>query len=819
MQDLRFAFRQLLKNPGFTAVAVLTLALGIGASTAIYSVVNTVLLNPVPGTEPDRLIQIGERSHGNKDEFRFGGVTTHALDVLRTNEEFFSDVVWMEGLYLERKTEDFIEGIGGTMVSPNFFTQWNIKPILGRTFFKHEAVRVLDYKSLDRDAVMVASYSLWQSRFGGRADVLGQTIEANGRTFTIIGVMPRHFQFPGGARPTFWIPVENSNPHEDLANIKMFVRLKPGVTVEQTQAMLDVVARQLSQAHPSIYDSEWRRRGGGFALLSRPLRHEFTQTHYGAHDLQRTLFGLLAAIGFVLLIACVNVANLMLAKTEKRQQELAIRAAVGAGRARLMRQLLTESWLLAGCGALAGLALAIWGMKVLILLIPENIPRLRPIHLDGHALVFTLLATIGTVLAFGLLPAWHASRTSVGNALKRAGTGATMSATWRRYRSTLVIVEVALSLLLLTGAGLMIESVIRLLRDHPGFDSNHLLFVHPGLLRGEKYRSADVYGALFDELHERFGALPGVEAVGIAKLSGFRLGFTIEGQEQPIGLLRAGTGVGGSDLFRVMRIPLLAGRYFDKADIGKHVGTVLVNETMARLCWPGEDPLNKKFRDNQGGVYQVVGVIADARIGLRRLSVDPVEPTFFRPYDEQAHTGGYGPFFVVRTQQDPRSLIPAVRDVIKTVERSMTTPWFQVARQTLYDATQARRTYMLYLAVFAIVGLLMAALGIYGVLAYSVGRRTREMGIRMAVGAQRRHILGMVLGEGARLVAIGVALGVLAAFWLTPLLRNQLFEVSPMDPSVLGSVVVVLCAVALLACVLPARRAMRINPMEALRYE
>jgi len=603
----------------------------------------------------------------------------------------------------------------------------------------------------------------------------------------------------------------------------VFARLQPGITVAQTQVMLDATARQLLREYPSIYDDEWRRRGGGFGFLTRPLRYEFTQARYGAHDLQRTLCGLLAAIGFVLLIACVNVANLMLARTEKRQQELAIRAAVGAGRARLMRQLLTESALLAGCGALAGLAFTLVGMHVLVLLIPENIPRLREIHMDGHTLGFALLVSTATAIAFGLVPAWHASRISVSNALKRAGTGSTISAAWRRYRSALVVVEVALSLLLLTGAGLMIETVISLLRDNPGFDAENLLLVHPGLLRGEKYyasdRSDEVEQALFDELQERFTALPGVQAVGIAKLSFFDLGFTIEGHDKPIGLLRAGTGVGRSDLFRVMRIPLVAGRYFDKTDIGKNVGTVIVNETMARLCWPGENSLNKRFRDKAGRIYEVVGVIGDARIGLRLRSVDVVEPTFFRPYNEQAKGGGYGPFFVIRTQYDPRSLIPTAREVLKNVESSMTTPWFQVARQTLFDATQAQRTYMLYLTVFAVVGLLLAALGIYAVLAYSVSRRTREIGIRMAVGAERRHVIGMVLAEGGRLVLAGIVLGLIAAFWLTRLTQSQLFEVSPTEPHVLLGVVLLLSIVALLACFLPARRAARINPMEALRHE
>ncbi len=825
--DLKFAIRQFLKNPGFTAVVVLTLALGIGATTAIYSAVNTVFLNPVPGPEPDRLIQIGERSRGSKGEIRSGAITPRVLEALKLQQDFFSDLVAMESIYLERKTEDFIEGIPGNVVSPNFFAQWNIQPILGRTFSKDEAVRLVHNDRLDRNAVMVVSHSLWQSRFGGQSDVLGKTIDANGRQFTIIGVMPRHFQFPGGAYPQYWIPGDNFSPLKDISSIRMFARLEQGVTLAQTQAMLDTLSRQLLQEHPSLYNTEFSRRAGGFGFLAYPLRHEFTQTPYGAVDLQQTLFGLLAAIGFVLLIACANVANLMLARTEKRQQELAMRAAVGASRARLMRQLLTESLLLAGYGAVAGLVVAVWGLDVLTLLIPEHIPRLRPIHLDGHALAFTMLVTIGTALAFGLAPAWHASRTSVSNALKRAGTGATISASWRGYRGTLVVVEVALSLLLLTGAGLMIESVIRLLRANPGFDPENLLLVHPGLLRAEKYyqtRHSDAavrnsaHTALFDELHERFAALPGVEAVGIAKLS-HEAGFSINGQENPNRLVRAGTGVGKSDLFRVMRIPLLAGRYFDEADIGKGIGTVIVNETMARLCWPGDSALDKKFHDRKGRDYKVVGVAGDARIGLRDRLVDPVEPMFFRPYYEEAHTGGYGPFFVIRTQQDPRSLILAAREVIKTVESSMTTPWFQVARQTLYNATAAQRTYMLYLVVFACVGLLLAALGIYGVLAYTVGRRTREIGIRIAVGAQPRQVLCMVMAEGGRLVVVGIALGLFAAFWLTRLLRNHLYEVSPTDPGVFAAVSVLLLAIALLACFVPARRAAKVNPMEALRYE
>ena len=821
-QDVRFGGRMLRKSPGFTVTVVLTLALGIGAGTAIFSVVNTVILNPVPGPEPERLIQIGERSHGNKDEPRFGGVDARSLEILRTKQDYYSDVIWWESLYLEQKSEDFIEGLAGTSVSTNFFSPWNIRPMLGRTFGADEAARLVDFGKLDRDAVMVLSHSLWQSRFGGDRNVLGKVIEGNGRHFTIIGVMPPQFQFPGGAGPTFWVPV--ANPREQVANVKVFVRLKPGVTVERTQAMLNVVAGQLLREFPRDYDDPWHKRGGGFGFLIRPLRHEFTQAPFYAADLQHTLWGLLAAIGFVLLIVCLIVAILMLALIVIRQLELVIRAAVGAGRFRLLGLILSVRILLASLGALGGMVVTYGGMKLLVLLIPETIPRLKAIQVNGQALGVSLVLSLGTALVFGLVPAWQASRASAGKALKQAGTGATISIAWRRYRGGLIVAEVALSLVLLAGAGLMIQSVIHLLRANPGFDPEKLLLVHPGLLRGEKYygsadHSTEVHVALFDELQHQFAGLAGVMAVGIGKIEFFKLGYALEGEKQPIGLLRAGTGVGDSDLFRAMRIPLLAGRLFDKSDIGNKVGTVIVNETMARLCWPGENPLNKRFREKDGSVYEVVGLVGDARIGLRSRYVDPVEPTFYRPYQGYAASGGFGPFFIVRAQNDPRSLIPAIREAMKSVESSMTTPWFQVARQTLYDATQAQRTYMLYLVLFAGVGLLLSALGIYGVLSYSVARRTREIGVRMALGAGQRDVLGMVIMGGARMVGAGIFIGLLASFGLTRFLRHQLYEISPTDPVVFLGVVLLLFVVALVACYLPARRAAKVDPMVALRYE
>jgi putative ABC transport system permease protein len=740
---------------------------------------------------------------------------------LSAKDDLFADIVWWEGFHFERKTRDFIEASYGCSVSPNFFSLWNIKPILGRTFTNDEAARLIEHSKLDRDTVIVLSYSLWQSQFGGDPSVLGKIIEGNDRHFTIIGVMPRHFQFPIGSRPTFWLPVER--PRDSLANVRLFARLEEGVTVKGVQSMLDTVAQQLLREFPREYDNSWHKRSGGFGFLIRPLRHQFTRDAYGAEDLQRTLWALLAAIGFVLLIVCVNVANLLLARTEKRQQELAIRAALGAGRWRLLRQLLTESVLLSGLGALGGVLVAVFGMKCLIFLIPENIPRLQPIQLNAVLLVSCIVLSGLTALAFGLVPALQASRSQVSDSLKQAGTGATMSLGWRRYRGALVVIEVGLTVVLLSGAGLMIKSVVRLLHANLGFDLENVLIAHPGLLRGEKYyrseRSAKVREAPFEDMHDRMAALPGVKAVGICKLDFFQLGFTFEGREKSIGLLPAYTGVGDRDLFRAMGVSLLAGRLFEMGDIGEKAGTVIVNESMARLCWPGESALGKKFRGARGGTYEVIGITRDARIGFRGRWIDEVEPTFFRPYQGHIEGGGYGPYFVIRTERNPGGYIPAVREIIKSVENSMTTPWFEVARQTLYHSTEAPRLYMVYLLVFATVGLALSALGLYGVLSYSVARRTREIGVRIAVGAGRGDVIGMIMRGGVRLVMLGMGLGVVLALGLTRFLRHHLYEVNPADPGVFLAILLTLFAVALVACYFPARRAARIDPMVALRYE
>jgi putative ABC transport system permease protein len=454
-------------------------------------------------------------------------------------------------------------------------------------------------------------------------------------------------------------------------------------------------------------------------------------------------------------------------------------------------------------------------------------PRLKPIQLDGDALGFTLLISVVTGLAFGCAPAWQAGRAKLNEAMKRAGAQATAGFGRRRYRSALVVAELALALVLLTGAGLMIESVTRLLQIDPGFDPQHLLSVQLELPRDKYYdieedERAARLKVLYAQLHERLAALPGVKAVGMGKGETRVEKLTLEGRKEPVEVLTEGCGVEQSDLFRAMRIPLRTGRYFDQHDLGEGAGTAIINETMARTFWPGENALGKKFSReawHRAPQYEVVGVVGDIReFRYRRPPIQPPRPTFYRPCHELEMIGAV-PFMVIRTEADPRALLPAIRKELSVVEPAMRAPQVIVCRQALYDSTVAQRTYMLFLVVFAAVGLVLAALGIYGVLAYSVARRTREIGIRMAVGAERRHVLSMVMAEGGRLVAGGIAIGLIAAFWLTRLLRHQLFEVSPTEPRVFIAVVLVLSAIALLACLLPARCATRINPMEALRYE
>jgi putative ABC transport system permease protein len=822
---MRIALRQLLKNPGFTVVAVLTLALGIGASTSIYSVVHSALLNPIPGRDPESLMQIAEQNRKFAAFQSFVGVSPPVFQALRARQDFFADLAWCENLRLTRKTDDFDQHVMGAAVSPNFFSILGVPPALGRPFARDEWTPIDEDRRPNADSVIVISDAYWKSQFGGDPGVIGKVTELSGLHFTVIGVMPPHFNFPWG-RNEFWIAMEDPRVRPDRGeggHYQVLTRLKPGVDEQQTRAMIGTLSQSIVKDYSGhkLYRRQVMEEGWGLEI--RPLRHMLIEPR-----LQMTLLGLVGAIGFVLLIVCANISNLMLARTETRQQELAVRAALGAGRFRLMRQVLTESILLALVGGVAGLITTWWNLKVLIAMIPGTLPRLQPVEVDGHALAITLLIALGAGLVSGLAPALRGSRTPVANALKQAGAGATSAAGWRRYRGVLVVTEVALAVVLLAGAGLMIQSVVKLLRVDPGFDPENLLRVTVRL-PWEKYAypNRERRNLLLAQIHERLAALPGVQAVGIDKKN-YSQKFKFESLPEPVDVEADGCGVGSSDLFRALRVPLLAGRYFDPGEIVDdyffntvHVeGTtaVLINQTLARLVWPGDHAVGQRFTSESPDSkhrYEVIGIVADTRDFAFNQKVSP---TLYRPYQE-FDLAGQSPAFLIRTAADPGALIPAIRTELRRAEPAMFTPIIQVTSQLLYESTLAHRTYMLYLAVLAAVGLLLAALGIYGVLAYSVARRTREFGIRMAVGADRRDVRTLVILEGGRLVGLGVVAGLMAAFGLTRVIRHQLFDVSPTEPLVFVAVILLLLMVALLACYLPARRATRVHPMEALRHE
>jgi predicted permease len=823
LPDLRFAFRQLLKNPGIATVAVLTLALSIGATTAIVSVVKIAVFDPLPVEHPERFVQLGVI---RKELGWSPGINRLALRDLRQQTNLFVRLAAYDYDGLTLPGEEFPQSVQGVWVTPEFFGLWNVRPVLGRTFTADEG-------QSGKDDVLVISHRLWQRQFGGDPAIVGRAVRFLQRPMTVVGIMPPHFSFPRARFVEYWRPVQLPDPATDdfLANTGVIAEMQPGVGPAQVQSFLDVVSQR---------QAEESQLGAEYEFQQRDLREMF-----GTRELRRTLGLLLGAIAFVLLIAAANVANLQLARTETRHQELAVRAALGAGRARVFRQLLTESLLLAVLGGAAGLAVTSFGLDLLTKLIPADVPRLKPIALNAGVLGVASGLTLATGLLFGLAPAWQGWRSNLSAVLKLGAATTTLDRGRGWFSRTLIVGQVGLAVVLLTGAGLMVRSVISLLWLNPGYDAHYAVHVSAGgLLAGTTNTLAAMFGRYADA-QQRIIAIPGVIANGYS-FKGREIPVSTAAGSLPTRLEMEWIGVEEADPLRVLRVPLRRGRWLERGDMGEGVPSVLINETAARLLWPGQEAVGKRFRqfgqekpsDSDlawlrdrgfdtamiGRPYEVVGVVADTveysgqEVVAARYNEGP-HPTIYRALEKASGIEIAEPCLFVRTAVSPETLYKPISHALKAAGAGPWMPMFFNLEEALRAGMAGHRTVMFYLSIFAGVGLLLAAIGLYGVLAYSVARRTREIGIRMALGAEIAEVMQLILRQGLVLVALGGVIGVSVALATGRVLRAYLFGVNSTDPVTFISVAVLLGALALFACWLPARRATKVNPMEALRYE
>ena len=801
-QDMKFGARVLLKSPAFTAVAVLVVALGVGANTAIFSVVNAVLLRPLPFEEPEQLVRVFGTS-ARRNSFRRAHSYPNFAD-LRAQNGAFEAMSAYSGATAALSTGDAPEQITGVTATGDIFRVLKTKPAAGRLLAPED-------EKAGGSPVVVISHGLWQRRFGGDPSTVGRHVKLDGRDREIIGVTPADFNFEFVSEAAdFWTPID---PGDELGSqrgaiwLESIGRLKSGVSVEQARSEMATVMGRLEQQYQDA------NAGVGTNLI--PAHEDLVG------DLRPTLLVLLGAVGFVLLIACANVANLLLARATGRGREIAVRVALGAGRVRIVRQLLTESLLLAAAGGLLGLLLATWGVELLAAFVPENVPRFGEAGLDPTVLGFTIGATALTGLLFGLAPALQASRLDLNESLKEGGRSGMDGRGRSRVRSLLIVAEVALSLVLLVGAGLLVKSFIKLRSTDPGFDPNNTITASLSLA-SVRYAEEVQIDRFYRQLIERVRQLPGVESVGAVTplpLSGNAMSFSfrVVGQPDPPPGQRqsASAKIITPDYFRAMGVPVRKGRVFDERDKAGAPPAIIVNEAFARRYLPGEEPLGKRLRLGINNIEgEIVGVVGDVRGGS--LAQEPY-PEYYIPH---AITPFGDASLVVRTKtDDPASLAPAMRAVVNELDREQ--PLYDVrTMESLVARSVARQRFsMTLIAVFAALAVALASAGIFSVMSFLVAQRTHEIGIRVALGAQRRDILRLVVGHGMALTVAGLVIGLVVSFFATRLMAGLLYQVSAKDPAVFAGIPLLLAAVALLACYLPARRATRVDPMVALRYE
>ena len=809
LQDLRYGLRMLAKSPGFTAIAILTLALGIGANTALFSVINGVLLNPLAYPQPGQLVAV----YGSTPGVDHGPITyLNFLDWQRDTQTFSSMAMYRNEDYTFISTSQ-AERLTGYMISADFFSTLGVTPILGRTFRTDD-----DRPGVEPVAILGGGF--WKRRFGSSLDVLGKSIILNGESYTIVGVIPAGFTFYGRDRDVY-TPIGHWNDPSFLdRRIDMsshaLARLKPGVTLSQAKADMDGIARNLAAAFPEADKDE------GITLVS--MKEDIVG------NVQPFLIVLLAAVGFLLLIACANVANLLLARSMGRSREFAIRAALGANHMRVLRQLLTESILLAGLGGAVGLLLAFWGTRAVLGTLPNALPRANEISLDSRVLLFTVVVSLFAGIVFGLAPALKTSRVNLQEILKESGRG--LSDARHRLQGVFVAVEVAMALMLLVGAGLMVRSLAAIWRVDPGFNPSHAITFVLSLPAAPTTSSAETRARLrrFDD---KMHSVPGVEAVSVTlgsrpMIHNSTLPFWIDGQPKPNSIQDMPQGLFylvEAGFQPAMGIALERGRFITPQD-DEHAPVVIdIDDIFARTYFPGQNPVGRHVHLAIFNVEaEIVGVVSHVKqLGLDTDASSAIQAQFDYPFmqlpEKLMPLAADSVAVVLRTQGDPTAVMSSVRRAVEEVDPREVIYGVQTMDTVISNSIAARRFSMILLGVFAGLALVLACVGIYGVISYMVGQRTHEIGVRMALGAQRDDVLRLVIGHGAKMALIGVAIGIGASLGLTRLMANQLFGVSAHDPLTFAGVGVLLLLVAVAACYIPARRATRVDPMIALRHD
>ena len=792
IKDIRYGVRSFLKRPGFVLIAVSTLALGIGATPAMFTVVNSVLLRPLQFPEPERIV-LFEGVYRGKG---VGGSAESVPDVVdwQTQSQSFEQLAAFATTGLRLTIGDETELVRAASVTPEFFPLFRTNPIHGRLL-----------QADDSDEPAVISYALWQRKFGGSTDVLNSTVDLGGKTI-IVGIMPPGFAYPGDTE-VWW--ARRLNPAKEVRDnryLGVVARLKPNVPMAQAQAEMDTINQRLAQNYP-VTNSNW-----GIRLVE-------LQEHL-VGELRTSLLMLLGAVAFVLLIACANVANLLLARAAYRQQEIAVRTALGASRLHVVRQLLTESVMLSIVSGLLGLGLSLWLIKLLLAITPPNTPRMDEIRIDLRVFLFTLGVTVLAGLLFGLFPALQTSRPNLNEMLKDSGRRGAESGSRNRIGSLLIVSEISLSFILLAGAGLLIKSFLNLRQINPGFNANNVLVVRVGL--PGTYKTGELQLQFYKQLMDNVRAIPGVQSAGAVlslPLRGddFNLGRAVIREGRPMTpdeaiSVRHLSVV--ADYFQTLQIPLKAGRFFTDHDNLQSTKVVIVSEKFARELWPNENPIGRRFTiwRNEEFLREVVGVVGDTKVDS--LDKEP-DNQMYVPFAQEPTWGSLS--LVVRTTGEPTALSGSVRAAVRSIDKYVTTSNLKTMNDVVSTAAAPRRVPMLLLSAFAGVAMLLAMLGIYGVTSYYVTQRTHEIGVRMALGAQIGDVLKLVLRRALLLALVGIGIGVAGAFAMTRYLTTLLFEVKPVDTMTFIVVAIVLAAVVLIACLVPARRAAKIDPLEALK--